>query len=149
MLRRGLKSAVVIGVGLAVSVGVVGAQFPSVGEHYDTSRTQALNGRVSSVVYNPQRTYVVLAVASAAGQEEQWAVAGRNFSELGWTPKSAPVKLGDAISFVVYRAKPGAKVASTVPADHTALLEIATAGRLVHGTEITLPNGSKLSFGER
>jgi hypothetical protein len=133
----------------AVSVRLVSAQSPSVQEHYDTSRTQALTGRVSSVVYNPQRTYVVLAVAAEAGKEERWAVAGRNFSELGWTPKSAPVKIGDTVSFVVYRARPGAKVAATVPVDHTPLVEIATAGRLVHGTEIMLPNGSKLAFGER
>ena len=146
---RGGFAAFVTGLWLAALVGAA-AQSSFVSQYYDTSRTETLTGRIASVVLqDSQHTFLLLDVAAGAGKAERWAVEGSPAAELGWMGRSAPVSLGDTITVVVYRAKPGSKVAAIVPADNARLVEAATAGRLVHGTELTLPNGNKLAFGER
>jgi hypothetical protein len=148
MIRGGF-AAFVIALWLAAFVGA-SAQSSFVSQYYDTSRTETLTGRIASVVLqDSQHTFLLLDVAAGADKAERWAVEGRPAAELGWMGRSAPVRLGDTVTVVVYRAKPGSKVAAIVPADHARLVETATAGRLVHGTELTLPDGSKVAFGER
>jgi hypothetical protein len=79
-------------------------------------------------------------------------MATATLRQAGWT--SETLKGGESISVVVYRARPDANVAETVPTPTPGralerVLELAKAGRLVHGTEITLPDGHTLMFGTR
>lgn len=116
---------------------------------YDTSRTVTLKGRVATVILQyTDRTFLVLDVEGSAGRE-RWAIEGHGSDELGWTPRTLPMKLGEAVTIEVLRARPGANLADVVPGDHPGLQEIAKAGRVARGLDLTFPDGRKLAFGSR
>jgi hypothetical protein len=116
---------------------------------YDTSRTVTLKGRVATVILQyTDRTFLVLDVEGEAGRE-RWAIEGDGSSDLGWAPQSLPLKLGETVSIDVFRARPGANLANLVPEDHPGLQEIAKAGRIARGLELTVAGGRKLAFGSR
>jgi hypothetical protein len=127
----------------------------SLAEDYDTTNPLRLKGILIGIANlpAPNPTYLLVAVSYASGQGEQWAVEGNATATLrqaGWS--SETLKGGEFISVVVYRARRGARVAETVPPPRPGralerVLELAKAGRLAHGTEITLPDGRKLIFG--
>ena len=116
---------------------------------YDTSRTVTLKGRVATVILQfTDRTFLVLDVEGAAGRE-RWAIEGDGSNELGWAPSSLPLQLGETVSVNVFRARPGANLADAVPGDHATLQEIAKAGRVARGLDLTFADGRKLAFGSR
>lgn len=116
-------------------------------EGFDTTRTVSLTGRVATLLVQPDHTYVLIDVAAASGSAERWAVRGGPIAELKSTPGGLPLKPGDPVMVVAYPAKPGADLSATVPADHARLAAITKAGRLVHGIEFTLADGSTLAPG--
>ncbi len=116
---------------------------------YDTSRTVTLQGRVATIILQyTDRTFLVLDVEGTAGRE-RWAIEGNGSSELGWAPQSLPLKLGETVSVDVFRARPGVNLADMVPGDHASLQEIAKAGRVARGLDLTFADGRKLAFGSR
>ena len=116
---------------------------------YDTSRMVTLKGRVATIILQyTDRTFLLLDVEGTAGRE-RWAIEGNGSSELGWTPSSLPLKLGETVSVDVFRARAGANLADVVPGDHPVLQEIAKAGRLARGLDLTFADGRKLAFGAR
>jgi hypothetical protein len=116
---------------------------------FDTSRTVTLKGRVATVVLQyTDRTFLMLDVEGPAGRE-RWAIEGNGATALGWAPTSLPLKLGETVSVDVFRARPGANLADVVPVDHASLQEIAKAGRLARGLDLTFADGRKLAFGSR
>lgn len=151
MTRSGRALALITALCLIVAARMPSAQStPAVSKYFDTSQTITLKGRVAGVVLQySEPTYLMLDVDLADGKTERWGVEGWSASELGWAPKTAPVNPGDAVTVIAYRARAGSNVAATLPPDHARLAEAAKAGRLAHGTEMTLPDGRKLAFGER
>jgi hypothetical protein len=130
--------------------GRMAAQARSVAQDFDTTRTTILTGHVATIVMQfTDTTYILLDIERGPGKTERWAVAGDSASKLGWNPKTAPVKPSDAITVAAFPARAGTDLVPSLPANHAALAEIATAGRLVRGTEITLADGRKLVFGSR
>jgi hypothetical protein len=127
----------------------------SLAQDYDTAHPLTLKGILIGIANlpAPNPTYLLVALSDASGQGEQWAVEGNATATLrqaGWS--SETLKGGEFISVVVYRARPGANVVETVPTPKPGralerVLELAKAGHLAHGTEITLPDGHKLLFG--
>jgi hypothetical protein len=116
---------------------------------FDTSRTVTLKGRVATVILQyTERTFLMLDVEGPAGRE-RWAIVGNGATALGWAPMSLPVKLGETISVDVFRARPGATFADVVPVDHASLQDIAKAGRVARGLDLTFADGRKLAFGSR
>lgn len=90
--------------------------------------------------------YIVLDVTDANGKTESWAVQGNELAALvhdGWTPRG-PVALGETLSIVTFRVKGNAAAAM---ADNPRVMELIKAGRLVKGTEVTLTNEEKKTFG--
>jgi hypothetical protein len=61
------------------------------------------------------------------------------------------VRMGAIVSVRGFRAKPGAKVADRIPGARRGALErvmdLAKAGHIMYGTQITLPDGKKVPFG--
>jgi hypothetical protein len=150
MTRRQFAVAVTTGLYLAAASGRIAAQTQAVARDFDTTKATTLSGRVASVLSQfAGATYILLDVERGPGKTERWAVAGDSAVKLGWKPKTAPVKPNDMVRIAVFLARPGTNLAATVPADHAGLAEIASAGRLVHGTDITLADGQKLVFGGR
>ena len=139
---------------LFLSSALTAAQH-SLAEDYDTANPLTLKGILIGIANlpAPNPTYLLVAVSDASGQGEQWAVEGNATATLrqaGWSGET--LKGGESISVVVYRARRGARVAETVPTPRPGralerVFELAKAGRLAHGTEITLPDGHKLMFG--
>jgi hypothetical protein len=124
----------------------------SVADHFDTTKPIALKGKHAGLFAVPDRpAYLLIDVQDGSGKIERWAVQGSSMSVLlkaGWNlGRGGPVKLGDSITVMAFRAKPAANLTETVPTFPPDLLEAAKAGRLVHGTEIILPDGKKLPFG--
>ena len=115
---------------------------------YDTSRTVTLKGRVATIILQyTDRTFLMLDVDGPAGRE-RWAIEGNSATELGWGSRP-PLNLGETVSVDVFRAQPGANLADVVPADSASLQEIARAGRIARGLELTFADGRKLAFGSR
>jgi hypothetical protein len=152
---RRIRDLMAVGaVVMVVLAGPLRAQH-SIAQDYDTAKPLTLKGILIGMANlpAPNPTYLLVEVRDASGHEEQWAVEGHATATLrqaGWS--SDTLKGGESISVVVYRARPGAHVAETVPAPRPGralerVLELAKAGRLAHGTEITLPDGHKLMFG--
>jgi hypothetical protein len=82
---------------------------------------------------------------------DRWAVEAKPIAQLqklGWTPDT--LKGGEMITVRGYRSKPGASVADTIPPPRRRALEtvfeLATAGRMLHGIELTLPDGKRLEL---
>jgi hypothetical protein len=148
-MTRGFATVIFTVVSLAVAATAC-AQSPGVGQYYDMSKALTLSGRVATVVMQyAERSYVLLDVEAGPDKRERWALEGRSMSDLGWSPRTMPVKPGDSVTVTVYLPKPGSNVAVTVPADHARLAEIAQAGRLVLGTDLVLADGRRVEFGER
>jgi hypothetical protein len=123
-----------------------GAQAPL----FDTSKEATMRGRVATVVLQyTDRTFLLLEVESAPGKTERWAIEGSSSTELGWGPRTLPMKLGETVSVSVFRPRTGANLAAVVPGDHPALQEIAKAGRVARGLDLTFADGRKLAFGSR
>jgi hypothetical protein len=123
-----------------------GAQAPQ----FDTSKEATMKGRVATVILQyTDRTFLLLDVEAAPGKTERWAIQGSPSTELEWGPRTLPVKLGETVSVNVFRPRPGTNLADVVPGDHPGLQEIAKAGRIARGLDLTLADGRKLAFGAR
>jgi hypothetical protein len=132
------------------------------------TRPVTLKGVVREFIRANPHSFIVLDVKSPAGVVEGWAVEGdgpNNLIAAGWDLRSSGwdsknmLQAGDTISLTAWPAKAGVKLADTLVIDEArmsaALLasmkrvaEIQRSGRLVHGIDVTLPDGRKLLFGE-
>jgi len=144
---RATRSAVATAVCLCLVMVVrASGQAPT----YDTSRPVTMTGRVATVVLQyTDRTFLLLDVEAAPGNTERWVIEGMGATELGWTPRNLPLKLGETVSVSVFRPRPGTNLVAVVPGDHPALQEIAKAGRLARGLDLTFADGRKLVLGSR
>lgn len=131
-----------------IVVSACGVQSGSRPDDFDTTRTVSLSGYVATVLlHHSGQTYVLIDVPTTAGTAERWAVQGRPFAELEWTPRHLPLRPGASVMVVAYPAKRAVDLVAIVPADDERLAEITKAGRVVHGIEFTLRDGSTLPFG--
>ena len=147
MNRRATCGLLAVIVPLCLLMNVRGvAQAPP----YDTSRAVTMTGRFATVILQyTDRTFLLLDVEAAPGKRERWAIEGSPADELGWGPRTLPLKLGETVSVNVFRPRAGTNLADLVPGDHPALQEIAKAGRIARGLELTFADGRKLAFGTR
>jgi hypothetical protein len=117
---------------------------------FDTSRATTMTGRVATVILQyTDRTFLVLDIEAAPGKRERWAIEGSPADELGWGPRTLPLKLGETVTVNVFRPRAGTNLADLVPGDHPGLQEMAKGGRVARGLDLTFADGRKLAFGSR
>ena len=135
-------------------------------DYYDVTKPITLKGVVQKFIWANPHSFILIEVKNDKGVIETWAAEGDgpNNVDVGWDLRASgwqrsTVLPGDAISMTALPARPGVKLAGTIVIDEARMIpeilagmkkvaEAERAGRLVHGTDVTLPNGRKLLFGE-
>jgi hypothetical protein len=121
----------------------------AVAEYYDTSGAITLRGMMSKLVFAAPHSYLSLAVQDSAGSVVTWVVEGDTAQQVtaaGLTKRA--VAPGAILTVTAFAAKKGKDLAEAIPSASQDVLDAAKAGRLVHGIEVVLPDGRKISFGE-
>jgi hypothetical protein len=152
-----VREAVLLLFVIAANAGAAGPARPlSAGDPFDTSVTATLSGVVYAVKVptNSPHIYLIVEVDAGHGTRARWAIQGDAADVLvrnGWPrPVRRGVTPGEKVAATVYRPKRGAaSLDRSVPADQTDILELAKAGRLAYGIELTHANGSRLFLGAR
>jgi hypothetical protein len=166
-LMRGKVQSVVFGFCVLLEATLCFAHH-KIAEYYDLTKPIVLNGTVKEFIRANPHSFILLDVKNPAGNIETWAVegdgpnnliaAGWDLTSSGWDLKNM-LRPGDTISVTAFPEKAGARLGDTVVIDEkrmqppllAAMKRVAErqqAGRMVHGTDVTLSDGRKLLFGE-
>jgi hypothetical protein len=142
---------------LGLVAGAVAAQTPRqrmIAEHYDTSKPFTFEGVLwgQATLRPPASVYLLVKKEDSRGKTEEWAVEGDSIDTMRVAGYSDDiVTVGSVVSVRGFRARPGAKVVDTIAGPRRGALErvmdLASAGRIMYGTEITLGDGKKVPFG--
>ena len=146
---------------MIAAFGLVGAAVPAqtprqqmIAQNYDTSKPFTFEGLLwgQATLRPPAPVYLLLKKQDSTGKSEEWAVGGDSVDKMRVAAYSDDiVRAGAVISVRGFRAKPGAKVADTIPGARRGALErvvdLAKTGHIMYGTQITLPDGKKVPFG--
>ena len=146
---------------LIAALGLVGAavaaQSPRqrmIAQNYDTSKPFTFEGVLwgQATLRPPAPVYLLIKKEDSTGKSEEWAVEGDSIDKMRIAGYSDDiVRMGASVSVRGFRAKPGAKVADTIPGARRGALErvvdLAKAGHIMYGTQITLEDGKKVPFG--
>ena len=104
---------------------------------------------MAKVVFAAPHSYLSLAVRDSSGSVVTWVVEGdaaQQVTAAGLTRRA--VAPGAVLTVTAFAAKQGKDLAEAIPSASQDVLDAAKAGRLVHGIEVVLPDGSKISIGE-
>jgi uncharacterized protein DUF6152 len=121
----------------------------AVAEYYDTSSAITLRGMVAKLVFAAPHCYLSLAVRDSSGSVVTWVVEGDSAQQVtaaGLTRRA--VAPGAVLTVTAFAATEGKDLAEAIPSASQDVLDAAKAGRLVHGIEVVLADGRKISFGE-
>jgi hypothetical protein len=121
----------------------------AISEYYETSSATTLRGMVAKVVFAAPHSYLSLAVRDSSGAVVTWVVEGdaaQKVTAAGLTRRA--VAPGTVLTVRAFAAKQGKDLAEAIPSASQDVLDAAKAGRLVHGIEVVLPDGGKVSIGE-
>jgi hypothetical protein len=146
---------------MIAALGLVGAEVAAqaprqrvIAQNYDTSKPLTFEGLLwgQATLRPPAPVYLLIKKEDSTGKSEEWAVEGDSVDKMRVAGYSDDiVRAGLVISVRGFRAKQGAKVADTIPGARRGALQrvvdLANAGHIMYGTEITLPNGKKVPFG--
>jgi hypothetical protein len=121
---------------------------------YDVARRVTVTGMLigSAAPEPPYSVYLLLSTQDAKGNVKQWAVEGDSIDALRRRGhKDDALRMGDTITVTGHPAQAGKKPQERMPKPIRGALarafDLAKEGRLILGTEITLPDGTKLPFG--
>jgi Family of unknown function (DUF6152) len=121
---------------------------------YDPARQVKVTGMLigSAAPEPPYSVYLLISTQDAKGQVTQWAVEGDSIDALRRRGhKDDALTMGEIITVIGHPAQTGKKPEERMPKPIRGALarafDLAKAGRLILGTEITLPDGTRLPFG--
>jgi hypothetical protein len=128
---------------------------PSWGHHpidanYDSSKPVQLRGMAAKIVFAAPHSYLWLDVRQTSGEIARWVVElddKEKVAAAGFTRRAAAP--GMIMAVTTYGVKPGANLVDAIPTAPAEVHEAATAGRLVHGTELQLPDGRTIVVGAK
>jgi hypothetical protein len=121
-----------------------------VAENYDSSKPVPLRGMVAKIIFAAPHSYLWLDVRETSGEITHWVVeldATAKVGAAGFTRRAATP--GMITTITTYAAKAGANVVEAIPSAPMEVHEAARAGRLVHGTELQLPDGRTIVVGDK
>jgi hypothetical protein len=127
---------------------------PALADVYDKTKQVTIEGMLigSATTKPPYSVYLLISAKDAKGNIQQWAIEGDSIDELhkrGY--KDDKVTMGEFITVTGHPARPGKRPEDRMPKPARRALErafdLAKAGRLIYGTEITAADGTKVSFG--
>jgi hypothetical protein len=127
-------------------VGLVQAHHP-VANYFDTSKTVTLEGTVAATRFAMPHSYLLVDVKDETGNVQRWVVEGGDSKSVvaaGMTPKT--VSIGAAVTIVAFPPKSGVNLASVLTSAPEDVAAAFKAGRLVHGKEIVLTDGTRIAF---
>jgi hypothetical protein len=96
------------------------------------------------------RRSLALDVPDANGRDVRWAVELDSSSSSERTRlfgKQGTLKPGTKVTVTAYQPKAGSNAAASIARDVAWAIDVAKAGRFVHGFSITMADGTKLGFG--
>ena len=130
------------------------AQRPALDDVYDRTKQVVVKGMLtgSATTRPPYSVYLLISSQDAKGNNKHWAVEGDSIPELRKRGhKDDALKMGEVISVTGHPARAGRRPEERMPKPIRGALErafhVAKEGRLIYGTEITLPHGTKVPFG--
>jgi hypothetical protein len=146
---------------MIAALGLVGAAIAAqtprqrmIAQNYDTSKPFTFEGLLwgQATLRPPAPVYLLIKKEDSTGKSEEWAVEGDAIDTMRIAGYSDDiVRMGAIVSVRGFRAKPGAKVADTIPGVRRGALmrvvDLAKAGHIMYGTQITLPDGKIVPFG--
>jgi hypothetical protein len=155
MMRHGIWRCVVAA--SALISAATAAQTPRqlvIAENYDTSKPFTFEGMLwgQATLRPPASVYLLVKSEDSKGKTEEWAVEGDSIDKMRVAGYSDDiVRMGATISVRGFRAKRGANVVDTIAGPRRGALarvmDLAKAGRIMYGTQITLADGKKVPFG--
>ena len=129
-------------------------QRPALDDVYDRTKQVVVKGMLigSATTRPPYSVYLLISTQDAKGSIEHWAVEGDSITDLYQRGhKDDALKMGEVVSVTGHPARRGRRPEDRMPKPVRGALErafhVANEGRLIFGTEITLPDGTKLPFG--
>ena len=140
------RASSLTGAMVVLVVGLVQAHHP-VANYFDTSKTVTLEGTVAATWFAMPHSYLLVDVKDKAGNVQQWAVEGGDSKSVvtaGMTPKT--VSIGTELTIVAFPPKSGVSLANALASAPDAVAAASKAGRLVHGKEIVLADGTRIAF---
>lgn len=139
---------------LSLSVARVSIGQTPQSEDYDITRKVGIKGMLvgGAAPAPPHSVYLLVTVTDAKGNEQHWAVEGDSADRLrerGY--RDDALRGGETITVIGYAPRTGRQPERRMPQPPRGPMErasdLAKAGRLILGTEITLADGTKIPFG--
>jgi hypothetical protein len=104
----------------------------------------------AKIVFAAPHSYLWLDVRETSGEITHWVVELADTETVGaaglMRRSAAP---GMIMTITAYAAKAGVNLVEAIPTAPPEVHEAAKAGRLVHGTELQLPDGRTLGVGAK
>jgi len=123
-------------------------------EEYDPSKQVRVTGMLvgSASPDAPYSVYLLVTGTDAKGNEQPWAIEGDPANELrNRGHKDDSLKMGEVITVVGHPVRAGKRPEDRMPKPLRGAIQrafaLAEEGRLILGTEITRPDGTKIPFG--
>jgi hypothetical protein len=146
------RPIITLSLAMAAAVSISAVAQSTVSRDFDTTKALTLSGIIAMITLpvDGADVYLGLDVLDPNGRDVRWAVqvdSPASSERTKWFGKQGTLRPGTKVTVIAYPLKAGSNAADTVARDAPWVLELAKAGRFVHGTGFTLPDGTRPVLG--